>query len=302
MIKQLFSALIIALFTASVQAQNLKLMLGFPPGGGVDLIARAVEQSLSQQNINVTLIYKPGASGIIALNECEQDLSVVCLVSNAQTVSSMSLPDSSRKFKYDELGYLKLLSFAPNVYVTRPSNLLTYSEIIKNIQNDKVSFAVATAGLGHNTTAFLRELKPKNTVQVEYKGAGPAALDILGGHVDYALLPLSVAKTQNLKIVFGNKKYNVPELKGLPTVETNFPNVTYQADSYYGFVVGSKMSEADKNKLLSIIGHLFTDKTFEAKLESYGMFLVDPKLNSEYYKKFTAEERLKLNNFLSTQK
>lgn len=289
------------LFFASnmVLSQPIKILVGFPPGGGQDIIARIVSDYLNKEGISSVVINKPGANGMIALNECEQDSEYLCVVADTQLVSSISMPENVHKFVYEKINYVKPIGVSPIVLVTK-SNNKTYNEMIKEIQTTKVSFASGTNGLHNESLKFIKVLNAKNAVSIEYKGVGPAVIDIVGEHIQYGFIPYAVAKNNpSLKIVAVSRKHPYPELKDFPVLENEYKNLNLN-DGVFGFVTSSKTSITTKNHYVNLVTQAMKSSYVKEKLSNNGVFLVDIKISDQEYKKLMDQTRTLYSEFLKT--
>lgn len=289
------------LFFASnmVLSQPIKILVGFPPGGGQDTIARIVSDYLNKEGISSVVINKPGANGMIALNECEQDSEYLCMVADTQLVTSISMPENVHKFVYEKINYVKPIGVSPIVLVTK-SNNKTYNEMIKEIQTTKVSFASGTNGLHNESLKFIKVLNAKNAVSIEYKGVGPAVIDIVGEHIQYGFIPYAVAKNNpSLKIVAVSRKHPYPELKDFPVLENEYKNLNLN-DGIFGFATSSKTSITTKNHYVNLVTQAMKSSFVKEKLSNNGVFLVDIKISDQEYKKLMDQTRILYSEFLKT--
>ena len=172
-------------------AKPIRLIVGFPPGGSNDIVARLVAprvaELLGQQ---VVVENRPGANATIAteyVTRSTPDGYTILLGS----VSSLVLSP----FTYSKLGYDTLRDFAgittvamtPEVLAVHPSlPAHTLRELIAlaKSQPGKLTFASSgNGGLPHLAIELFKSLGKLNVLHVPYKGAGPAVTDLLGGHV-----------------------------------------------------------------------------------------------------------------------
>jgi tripartite-type tricarboxylate transporter receptor subunit TctC len=98
--------------------------------------------------------------------------------------------------------------------------------------------------IGHLATELLKKLAGINLVHVPYKGGGPAAVDVLGGHIDLAMLNLSAVlphiQAGKLRAIAMGTKKRSEQLPDLPTIEeAGFRG--YDAGTWYGIFGPAKV-------------------------------------------------------------
>lgn len=170
----------------------VRLLVGFPPGGATDILARLMSQALTAYFKRGFLVdNRPGATGNIAAEAVAKARPDGCtyLVVSAAFASNVSL--SSRS------GYDPLRQFAPvariaavhNVLVVHPSVPVTdVASFIAFAKGRPGEVVFGTAGSGSTSHLAVELLRTRvgalNVIQVPYKGLGPAVLDIVAGEVD----------------------------------------------------------------------------------------------------------------------
>lgn len=197
---------LLALSTGAASAQNypvrpVRLIVPFPPGGNIDITARAIAPGLTEL-LGQTIVVdnRGGAGGIIGTDlvakSTPDGYTLVLASSGTVTVA----PSLYTKMPYDpikDLAPITLLSYVPIVLVVHPGNAA------KSIK-DFVALAKARPGkmimasAGNGTTNHLAgELFQLETgakfVHVPYKGSGPALVDLMGGQVEMLFDQLSAS-------------------------------------------------------------------------------------------------------------
>ena len=188
----------------SVQAfpnRPIKIIVPYGPGGGSDIIIRAMQNKLSE-NLGQSIIIenKPGASTILGTDfvaKSAPDGYTALIVDMAFLVN----PSLFAKLPYDSQK-----DFSPVVeLVSTPSIMLASSKMpFKNLKEfislaksspGKLSYASAGFGMGgHMASEMLKVVTGIDLVHVPYKGAGPAMTDTLGAHVSILFTTVGAAK------------------------------------------------------------------------------------------------------------
>ena len=194
--RQLALASLGALASPQLLAQTggkpLRILVGFPPGGSADLLARALAQQLGPKGATVIVDNKPGAGGRIALEmlkNAETDGSVI-----AVTPASMMVvyPHIYRKLSYQpvqdfapvsRIGSAQfVLTIGPKV----PATVRTLADFLawSKANPEQASYGSSGAGsIPHFTGVALSKAAGVELTHVAYKGAAPAMTDMLGGQV-----------------------------------------------------------------------------------------------------------------------
>jgi len=289
-------------FTGSLSYANpdqVKILVGFPPGGAQDIFGRTFEESFERQGIKSIVFNKPGASGTVGLNECEKDPQYLCVVGNAQLVGSVLQPESIRKFSYDNINYVKVVATTPMVIITNSKNTKSIKEVFEDIKENKVNFGSGSNGLHIDTLRLFKVLNAKNAQSIEYTGNPQIIVDIIGNNLNYSLMPYSLVRNnQDIRIVATMKKNQFSTFKDIPSVESFYPTLN-PVDVIYGFVTSSKTSPSIKDFYINIITTAMKDPELKQKFLQQGLFFTDINLTDQDYKRLSDTERLqlmKLNN------
>jgi tripartite-type tricarboxylate transporter receptor subunit TctC len=181
-------------------AKPVHLLVGFPPGGAVDLVARLLQPRLAEAFAREIVIdNRPGAAGVLAaelIAKSVPDGYTIGLVNHAALVISPAMT----KVPYDPLG-----DFTPiarvvqlqNVFLARPSlPARTLQELVALARAKPGSLNYATSGIGstgHLTGELFKQVAGIDWVHVPYKGGGPAMTDFLAGQVELFVATTSTA-------------------------------------------------------------------------------------------------------------
>ena len=195
---RVLSALAIAIvaFTVSAPAfsqgyptQPVKILVGFPPGGTTDVIARLVAQELAVQTGKTFLVEnRPGASGSIAAAAVAKSTpdghTLVMVPSTYGTASALydNLP-----YADSELVPVGLIGSTPYVFVDHPTSpAATFPELIRLLKQNpgKYEFASSSPGTAqHLAGELMNRMAGVNMLHIPYKGSGALLPDLLAGRV-----------------------------------------------------------------------------------------------------------------------
>lgn len=173
-------------------SQPISLIIPFPPGGGTDLMARAVaNQVIAQTNWNIIPINKPGAGGSIGIDTVAKANPDGYTLALGQTSNLAINPTLYKKINYSperDLTPIGLVGEAPLVIVVPPSaKLKTLPDILAFAQKNPDQLTYGTSGNGtvaHLTTVQLQNKTNVKFTHIPYKGAAQGANDLMGGLID----------------------------------------------------------------------------------------------------------------------
>jgi tripartite-type tricarboxylate transporter receptor subunit TctC len=167
----------------------IRLIVGYPPGGGIDFAARTVQvplqEALKQQMV---VDYKPGASGMIAATELARQAPDGYTLLLANTGPFAIAPYLQSKPPYDpvkQFTYIGQISQGSYIAVTRPDHpakdLKAFVAWAKG-QPGQVNFASGGAGTStHLNGELMNQVTGLDMTHVPYKGSAPAVQDLIGG-------------------------------------------------------------------------------------------------------------------------
>ena len=188
------------------QTTPIEWVVGYPAGGGSDLVARLVAEEMAK-TLGRTIIVnnKPGAATNIAADYVAKSRDVANIMLTADFATLAANPFLFSKLPYQAekdfapVGLLArfpmLLVVAPNVPAKNLNEFLAWAKA----QPGSVTYASAGAGSPHHLAAeLLRERTGLKLQHVPYRGAAPAVQDLIGNHVPWGMMD-SAAVQQHLR-------------------------------------------------------------------------------------------------------
>jgi len=234
-----------------VQAQTypvkpVRLVAGFPPGGGVDATARTYAQKLGEYwGQNVIVENRSGANGMIggeSVARAPADGYTLFL----STPSEVALnPLLYSKHSYEPLRDLAPISRVvdfPNVMVVHPSvPVETLKELIELAKRTPGGLNYGTSGIGstqHLAGEWLKRNAGFNWTHIAYKGAAPAVTDIVGGQIPVAIVGLGAMmgyiSAKRLRAIAVTSTGRTAALPDLPTLYD--AGIRFDATQWYGIL------------------------------------------------------------------
>jgi len=251
--------LLAVLVCGAAQAQDyparpVRILIGFPPGGATDLVARLLQPALAQAlRREIVIENRPGASGVLAADltaKAAPDGYTLNLVSHSALVISPAMA----KVPYDPLA-----DFTPIARVAElPNVILARSSLPVRDLRELVALAKAKPGAisygspgpgsaGHLTGELFARAAGIEWVHVPYKGGAPAMTDLLGGQLDLFVGVLSTAvpfvqqgRARALAVTGARRGATLPDV---PTVaESGWPQ--FEASTWYALVGPARLPAA----------------------------------------------------------
>ena len=271
---------IVASALASAQDRLVRLVVAFPPGGPVDLVARTISEQLGRElNARVIVDNRPGGNGAIAAQNVAQSAPD----GNTLWLSSVGAV-AINPVLYDKLSY-DMRDFAPVSLVVDNDELLVVkadnpakdaAEFVAISKKSPQPVAIASSGIGsipHLAMEQLAATTGANLLHVPYKGAAPAINDVIGGQVAafFGDVPglIGYVKSGRLKalgIAAPKRNPMLPDVRsfaeqGLPGVDTN---------NWYALFAPAKTPSAVINALNEAVRRTLAAPSVAEKLISSG--------------------------------
>ena len=275
----------LCLVCTSIQAQGypnqpIKLIVPWPPGGGVDTSARIVSQPLSERlGQGVVIDNRPGAGGNIGT-----EIAKNAKADGYTLLMGSSSPNAINIHIYSRLGFHPLNDFTPIVYVTAVPNILVVpgnsphnsaQELLAHIKANPGKVNYGSAGVGssqHLAAAMLMAATGINIVHVPYKGTTPAETDLIAGHIPMMLdttacLPFIAAG--KLKAFAVASKARNPALPNVPTFdELGIPGV--YSSAWYGIMAPAGIPQEVVNRINSEVNALLKTPETRKRVADFG--------------------------------
>ncbi len=268
-------------------ARPIRIIVPFPPGGMVDVVARLtaakLPEALGQRNIPVLVENRPGASGTIgteAAAKSKPDGYTLVMVLDTHAVNPLiykTLPYDTFK----DLVPVSLTVKVPLVVVATPSlqaNSMQELVALAKSRPGSLSYASGGAGTaGHLAAEQFKFLTGVDIVHVPYKGGPPAIADLLSGQVHVTLLAISgllshirSGKMKPLALVGPQRSPSLPNVPS--TAEAGFPQL--DTTTWSGVMAPAGTPPAIVSRLSREFANVLRDPEVHGKLTGSAMEVV----------------------------
>ena len=232
----------------------IRIIVGFAPGGGTDILSRVIGQKLAEMwNTQVIVENKAGVSGTLAADYVAKQPGDGHTLLMAH-VNSHAITPALQKVNYDparDFRAIALVGVTPNLLIcneNQPAKTVKDLVALCRANPGGVSFGSAGTGSAQHLALEMFMLAAKvKTIHVPYKGSGPMLTDLIGGTIQYSFDTMTAAtphvKSGKAIAIAQTRLQRVPAYPNVPTMaESGFPG--FEATTWYGFVGPASMPAA----------------------------------------------------------
>jgi tripartite-type tricarboxylate transporter receptor subunit TctC len=288
----------LSVIASGVQAQAyptkpIRLIVGFAPGGGTDIIARAMAPKLSElMGQQVVVENRAGASGTIGADAVAKAAPDGYTLLMGHAISNAMAPNVLTKVPYDSVSDftpIHYIGYVPNVLVVHPSVAAkNVEELITLAKKTPGVLTYASSGIGssqHFAGALFTKITKTELTHIPYKGSGQAVVDLLAGQVtmNFDTMPpvLEHAKAGKLRALAISTKERMPQLPNVPTFE-EVGIKGFDVTNWYSIMGPKNMPKDVTAKLIDALKKTLDDPAIKQKLEPQGILQVGPKNQEEF--------------------
>jgi tripartite-type tricarboxylate transporter receptor subunit TctC len=234
--------------TTSAQAyptRPVRMIVGFPPGGGTDIVARIIAPRLSENlRQSVVIDNRPGATGTLAGGLVAKSTADGYTIMMGHVSVNAIAPSLFAKLPYDPLkdfAPVILTASVPHLVAVHPSLAVTsVKELIAHAKAQPGKLSFPSAGNGstpHLAGEMFKAMSGVNMLHVPYKGTGQSIQPLLGGQhqVAFDTMPASTpyVRSGRMRLIAVSSAKRLPQFPETPTVaEAGVPG--YQITTWYG--------------------------------------------------------------------
>lgn len=284
-------------YGANYPTKSIQIVWPFPPGGTGDLMSRVITDKLSAiLGQPVVVVNKGGGGGGVGT----QTVALAApdgymILGTPPQITQMPLVTKGLGWSIKDFAPVRLGGSSPRVIVVKAdARWKNLEEMIADARKNPGKFSYTSSGPG-NSGHFAGELFKMETktdiTHVPMDGENPAAMAVLGGHVDMGFISLGTV----------NNQMQAGTLRALVALDTkrfkDYPNVPSMADkgypkvvspSWYGYFAPVKTPNEIVKKLSDAFGEALRDKEIINKIEKLGITVEN--LDREEFARFIGEE------------
>jgi tripartite-type tricarboxylate transporter receptor subunit TctC len=284
MVKTMFGILV-ALLSGTLQAQDfpskpIRMVVGFPPGGGTDVVARIVAPRYSELlGQPVVIDNRPGATGTVAAGQVAKAPADGYTIMMGHISVNAIAPAMFSNLTYDVIRDFTPIGIAaavPHFVVVHPSlSVASLKELIAVLkaQPGKSFPSAGNGSMPHLAGELFKSLAGVELVHVPYKGSGQSMQDLLGGQhvVAFDTLPASAphVRSGKLRALATSTAARLPAFPDVPTAaEAGLPG--YQVTTWYGVFAPPGLPGAITSRLHRDLLKAMQTPDVKARLEGIG--------------------------------
>ncbi|CAN5749907.1 tripartite tricarboxylate transporter substrate binding protein [soil metagenome] len=260
----------------------VRLIVGFAPGGGTDIVARLIAQKLTETlGQSFVVDNRPGATGMIGAKTVATSPADGYTLLFGHVNSQAIAPAISERPQYDpdkDFASVAYIGFVANVLVINANSPdKSVADLVARAKASPQGLVFASPGIGstnHLAGEMLRLQTGAKLVHVPYKGSGPAAVDLMAGLVDMnfdvtaSVMPY--LKSGRVRALAVTSKERDPQLPDVPTLR-ELGYKSFDITNWYGVEAPAGTPTAIVNFLNERIEHVLAMPDVVARFAELGV-------------------------------
>jgi len=257
----------------------IRMLLGYAPGGGSDIVARLVAKQLGERlGQNVLVENHPGAGGTIAIDlasKANPDGYTLYFAPSAHASTAAIRP----KLPYDPVNdftWISMVTTYPIAFTVLPgSKFNNLSDFLQAAKNEPGKYTYSSVGVGsamHLVGEWTFSEAKVNVVHVPFKGGTQPFQELLGGRIDVMIdtmtLTASLLKDKRVKLLATTAPKGASPVANAQTVADLFPSVTYE--SWLGVAGPPNMPVEIVERINKEVRAILSDADFRQRLIDFG--------------------------------
>jgi tripartite-type tricarboxylate transporter receptor subunit TctC len=268
------------LFAQPYPSKPVRIIVPFAPGGGVDFIARLVGQrlgaALGQQ---IIVENRPGAGSAIgtevAIRSAPDGYTLLEISPSYVINPSLRAPNFDPLNDYTPI---VLIGKGPFVLVAHPSlparNARELVALAKSRPGDILYGSSGQGTIVHLTTELFLHMAKVRMTGVQYKGGGPALIDVIAGHVQVVFSPpqtgLPHVKARRVRAIGMTSAKRIPTEPDIPALAETVPG--YESTNWHAMIGPMGIPPAVVERISAEVRKIVSQKDMVARLHGSGVF------------------------------
>ncbi len=260
----------------------VRIIVGYPAGGGVDMAARLVGQALGEEwKSTVVIDNRPGAAGGIGTEMTSRAPADGYTLMLCNIGTHGITPARTPKLPYDpikDFSFLSRIGGNPNVLMAHASlPARNIQELVAHAKANPGKLSYGSSGVGaspHLSIELFKMMAGINIVHVPYKGAAPALADVMGGQIPLSvgnlpggpLAAIKSGKVRGLAVTTSKRSSKTPDV---PTFAESGV-LGYEVNGWYG-ICSPKLPRALELKINADLVKVLATNTLRQRLDDQGI-------------------------------
>jgi tripartite-type tricarboxylate transporter receptor subunit TctC len=292
-------------------SRPIRIVIGFPPGGGIDILARLIAPKMSERLGQPVIVEnRPGANGLIATQgvaQSEPDGHTILFGTmgnfavNPVLYGARTGVDMERDFTP-----VSQVASLPFVLVVNPAvpakSLRELIDLAKARPGELFFGSSGNGGLPHLCGELLNLQAGVRTVHVPYRGSAPAFTDLISGQVQFVFDALAIAQpfieSGRIRPLATTGPQRMAALPDVPLTKDTLPD--FEVVNWYGMVVRAGPPAAVVSRLAQEVMHALHEPDVAARAAGLGLDLVGT--TPDAFSAFLHEENAKWGEVIRTAK
>lgn len=271
--------------TIAASEKPIKILVGFPPGGSADVVARVLAQQLSAKlgGQSVIVDNKPGASGRIAIEALKNSAPDGTTLFVTPSGPMVIFPHVFKKLGFDPVRDFtpvsQLAGFQFAITSGPKSNAKNLAEMLAKAKSDPSTASFATPGAGtvpQFLGVMLSDTAKVDLQHVPFQGGAPALNALLGGHVGYGIDVVSeileAQKAGKVSVIAVTGAKRSAQLPDVPTLREQ--GISMDASAWFAIYGPANMPPATLARINKAVVEAINDPAAKAKLSSMGFDVI----------------------------
>lgn len=280
----------------------IRILVGYPAGGGVDIVARLLGEPMKAAFGQTVLIEnRPGASGMIAANavaKAAPDGLTLLMAASGEVAINQHL--HKEKMTYDplrELSAVALVGIVPCVVVVAAATpVRNAAELIAYARANRGKLSFSSSGIGNPQQLageLMNHMAGTDVLHVPYRGSAPAVTDVATGAVTMSFSSLAAAlpllQDGRIRAVAVTSRERMPQLPDVTTLAEAGPDLkSYELLNWFGMFAPAGTPEPVVTRLNGAVNDGLREKKIAETLEVQG--IVPRLMSAPDYRAFVAAE------------
>lgn len=301
----------------AVRAQNgyparpIHILVGYPAGGGVDLVARLLGETMKQAFGQTVIVEnRPGASAMVAANAAAKaapdGLTLLMAASGEVAINQFLHKETMSYDPLRDLGAVALVGIVPCVVVVATKTPVhNAAELVAYARANRGKLSFSSSGVGNPQQLageLMNFMAGTDVLHVPYRGAAPAVTDVATGAVTMSFSSLAAAlpliNSGQLRAVAVTSRDRMPQLPDVPTLSEGAPELKgYELLNWFGMFAPAGTPEPVVTRLNEVVNAGLRDKTIADNLNLQG--IVPRLMTAPEYRAFVVSEAEKFGKIVA---